>query len=246
MHSTGSSGGTGKTGGPGSDVRVAVLGAFQASTGDQARTAPTRQVARVGTILAGWPGQLVERDRIVHGVWGEHPPATAANTLQVHMSHLRRMLGAEVVRSTGPHYRLDVNPDAVDATRFDCLVMQAGHQRREGHAHQAAGILTQALALWRGTPYPDVLDPDLQARRARLAELRDQAREDLLDCRVATAEDEIEVAALVADARELVSRHPERDRGHIVLVRALERAGRVREADAARAEAKALGLAIAE
>jgi DNA-binding SARP family transcriptional activator len=156
------------------------------------------------------------------------------------------MLGAEVVRSKGPHYRLDVNPDAVDAMRFDDLVARAGQHRRDGDTHQAAASLAVALELWRGTPYPDVLDPDLQARRAKLTELRDQAREDLLDCRVATAADEIEVAAIVADARELVSRHPERDRGHVVLVRALERAGRTREAKVARADAAALGLAIAE
>src|SRR5262245_37236951 len=33
-------------------------------------------------------------DRLIDGLWGEHPPATAAKTVQVYVSRLRKMLGA--------------------------------------------------------------------------------------------------------------------------------------------------------
>jgi DNA-binding SARP family transcriptional activator len=221
-----------------------VLGPFQVCRDGGWEQPPTRQVGRVGTVLAGWPGQLVERDRIVYAVWGDQPPATAANTVQVHMSHLRRMLGRDAVRSQGAHYVLDVEPAAIDAESFVSHVHQANGHRQKGDTAVAAILLTTALDLWRGTPFPDIADPDLRARRARLTEIRDQAREDVLECRLAGAATAIDLSQIVAEARELVSRHPGRDNGHRVLVQALTKAGRPREAEAARAEAAALGLAI--
>ena len=36
-------------------------------------------------------GTVVSSDRLADLVWGEAPPPTAANTLQVHISYLRRL-----------------------------------------------------------------------------------------------------------------------------------------------------------
>lgn len=39
-------------------------------------------------------GRPVSVDRLIDGVWGEEPPDSAVNTLQVHISQLRRSLAA--------------------------------------------------------------------------------------------------------------------------------------------------------
>jgi hypothetical protein len=79
-------------------------------------------------------------------------------------------------------------------------------------------------------PYTGVDDPDLNARRARLVELREQAREDLLECRLELARDPRALALVIAHAKELVVEQPRRMRYHVLLVRALAAAGRPAEA----------------
>jgi DNA-binding SARP family transcriptional activator len=220
-------------------LEIAVLGAFQARVDGLWHQAPTRQVARVATILAGWPGEPVERDRIVAGVWGEKTPTTVTNTLQVHVSHLRRLIGKGTVRAQGTHYLLDLPPEAIDAEQLVEAVHEAARMRRREHYARAAELLAQATGLWRGTPFPDICDPDLEARRARLTELRDQAREDLVECRLELARDQYELADVVAEAKELVARQPLREKGHVLLVRALAAADRQGEASQAFEEAAA-------
>jgi DNA-binding SARP family transcriptional activator len=218
-------------------VQIGVLGAFHIQVGGKSQPEQSRQVGRVGTILAGWPGELIERDRIVAGIWGESVPKTVANTLQVHISHLRRSAGKNTVRCHGTSYMLNLLPEAIDAQQFVDAIADAARMRRRNHHARAVELLTYATNLWRGTPFPDVLDPDLEARRARLTELRDQAREDLLESRLELCRDAYELGDIVADAMELVSRNPLRERGHVILVRALAAADRPGEASAAFEEA---------
>src|SRR4051794_29341834 len=75
-------------------------------------------------MLALQPNATVSVDRLVEGLWGEEPPATAAKMVQLYVSQLRRLLagdGAEIV-THGRGYELRVPPDAVDAARFERLV----------------------------------------------------------------------------------------------------------------------------
>jgi DNA-binding SARP family transcriptional activator len=220
-------------------LRISVLGAFLVRRDGLWSPAPTRQVARVGTVLAGWPGETVERERIMAAVWGEKPPTTATNTLQVHVSHLRRLVGRDAVKSDGTGYSIEVPPEAIDAEQFVETVHEAARMRRRQHFARAAELLTEGLALWRGTPFPDIADPDLEARRARLSELRDQAREDLLECRLELATDAFDLGDVIAEAKELVSRQPQREKGHVLLVRALAAADRGGEASQAFEDAQA-------
>lgn len=214
-------------------VQFGALGPFQARVDGQWQSPPTRQIARVATMLAGWPGEVVEVTRLIDGVWGAKAPATVRNTLQVHVSHLRRMVGRSVVRSQGDGYLLDLAPEAIDVEQFVEAVHDAARLRRREHFARAGELLAHAVELWRGTPFPDVVDPDLEARRERLTELRDQAREDLLECRLELCRDGFSLADVVADAKELVARQPLREKGHVVLVRALAASDRPAEASAA-------------
>src|SRR3954454_4334179 len=72
-------------------------------------------------------------DRLIDELWGEHPPATAAKTLQAHVSRLRRALGDDgAIATRAPGYELKLDPGCLDADRFERLV-------GEGRSALAAG-----------------------------------------------------------------------------------------------------------
>src|SRR5690349_9990469 len=90
--------------------------------------------------------EAVSVERLVDELWGEEPPETARSALQVHVSQLRKALGADVVVRRGGGYALAVDPEAVDLVRFERLVARA----REARAAEAAGLYRDALSPWRG------------------------------------------------------------------------------------------------
>ena len=100
-------------------------------------------------LLALHPGEAMSADRLIEGIWGEEPPATAAKMLQVYISQLRKALatagagGAILTRAHG--YELRLEGDDCDALRFERLL--------------AGGAARQALALWRGPALADVVEP---------------------------------------------------------------------------------------
>src|SRR5919199_5289512 len=97
-------------------------------------------------------GRAVSTDRLIDALWGEHPPRTAATSLQNFVSQLRKLLGPDVLVTKPPGYALTVQPDAIDAGRFERLLAEA---RSERDPAARARLLAQALALWRGPPVPE-------------------------------------------------------------------------------------------
>src|SRR5215213_11198464 len=73
-------------------------------------------------ILVLRPNEAVLRDRLIEELWGDEQPETAEHALEVYVSKLRRTLGREVVATSAGGYALTVEPDAVDAIRFERLV----------------------------------------------------------------------------------------------------------------------------
>src|SRR5919198_2495115 len=69
--------------------------------------------------------EVVSAERLIDELWGEEPPETAANALQVHVSQLRKALGADVVVRRGAGYELAVAREAVDLGQFERLVANA-------------------------------------------------------------------------------------------------------------------------
>src|SRR6266536_2294662 len=68
-------------------------------------------------------GEVVSRDTIVDELWEEEAPATAIKVIQNAVSQVRRILpeGASLRTESGG-YALEVDPNAVDAPRFERLV----------------------------------------------------------------------------------------------------------------------------
>ncbi|RAY13761.1 AfsR/SARP family transcriptional regulator [Actinomadura craniellae] len=176
-------------------------------------------------LLALDAGEVVGVQRLIDELYGDDPPAEAANALQSQVSRLRRALGAGGLVEHGPTgYRLVAGPGAVDAHRFERLAGAGRRALAEGDPERAAALLRDALALWRG-PVP-------AAGAARLAELRLAAVEDRIDAELALG------AGDVAELRELVAAHPLRERPWGLLMRALDGTGRRAEALAVYAEAR--------
>ncbi|MEU8900242.1 BTAD domain-containing putative transcriptional regulator [Nocardia sp. NPDC048505] len=175
--------------------------------------------------LALQPGRAVPKTTLVDWIWGEQPPADVANALQALVSRLRRLLpdGSLDVQPGG--YRLTVEPDAVDAVRFERLLDQA----RGGGDAQQAELLAEALELWRGAPMQGVDLPDsavVDAVITRLEGLRLAALEDRYEAELRLGRG----ADLVAELTEAVTRNPVRERLVAALMQALAAAGRAAEA----------------
>src|SRR2546428_3128761 len=64
------------------------------------------------------PNRVVSRDHLIDALWGEVPPDTARNTLQAHVSHLRKLLPDGALETAPSGYRLVVDPETVDVFRF--------------------------------------------------------------------------------------------------------------------------------
>jgi predicted ATPase/DNA-binding SARP family transcriptional activator len=203
-----------------------MLGPFEVRTGDGVfADVPGARLRGLLIALALEPGHVVPKARLVDWIWGERPPSDAANALQRLVSRLRKALPEGSVEGQTNGYRLTVEPDAVDAVRFERLVGQAGND--EGP--RRVRLLREALALWRGAAMQDVGLPDsagFDAAVTRLEGLRLTAMEDRFDAEVSLGHG----AELVTELTDLVAAHPLRERLVAALMRALVAAGRDTEA----------------
>ncbi|GAA2317960.1 BTAD domain-containing putative transcriptional regulator [Nonomuraea roseoviolacea subsp. roseoviolacea] len=175
-------------------------------------------------LLALDAGRVVGADRLIDGLYGERPPEGVANALQSQVSRLRRALGRERVEFHPAGYLLAADPEDVDARRFTRLAAEARTALAAGDTLRAAGLLHDALALWRGAPLADV--PHAEPVVAALEELRLAAVEDRVQA-------DLELGRhreVVAELRQLTAAHPLRERPHAQLMRALYGSGRQAEA----------------
>ena len=146
-------------------------------------------------------------DELVEALWGDDAPPTATKALQVTVSRLRRALGpaADRLETAGGGYRLRVEPGELDADRFE----QACRRGGELPPREAAVVLREALALWRGPALADQrYEAWAQAEIRRLEDLRALAIEERVKADLALGEH----ARLVGELEALVAEHPHRER----------------------------------
>ena len=205
-----------------------MLGPLEVRTDDGGLAdVPGARLRGLLTALALRPDRVVPKASLVDWIWGEDPPADAANALQRLVSRLRKALPEGAIEGQPDGYRLRVAPDAVDAARFERLV-SAGQARTED-ASLRARLLREALELWRGAAMQDVGLLDSAAFDAaviRLEELRLTAAEERADAEITLGRG----AELVTELSDLVAAHPVRERLVAALMRALVSAGRDSEA----------------
>ncbi|MFE2642243.1 BTAD domain-containing putative transcriptional regulator [Streptomyces nigra] len=148
-------------------VRYRILGTTQALRPD-GRAVPLggARLRALLTVLALRAGRTVPVGLLADEVWGAEPPADATGALQALVGRLRRALGADAVRSEDGGYRLAAAPDDVDLHRFERLTGEGTRALADGDPAKAAGVLDDALALWRGPALADL--PDRTAEAARI------------------------------------------------------------------------------
>jgi predicted ATPase/DNA-binding SARP family transcriptional activator len=203
-----------------------MLGSFEVRTDDGVLAdVPGARLRGLLIALALEPGHAVPKATLVDWIWGERPPSDAANALQRLVSRLRKALPEGSVEGQTDGYRLTVEPDAVDAVRFERLVGRA----RNDEDPRRVRLLREALALWRGAAMQGVGLQDsaaFDAAVARLEGLRLTAMEDRFDAEVSNGHG----VESVAELTDLVAVHPMRERLVAALMRALVAAGRDSEA----------------
>ncbi len=203
-----------------------MLGSFEVRADDGVLAdVPGDRLRGLLIALALEPGHAVPKATLVDWIWGERPPSGAANALQRLVSRLRKALPEGLVEGQTDGYRLRVEPDAVDAVRFERLVGQA----RNDEDPRRVRLLREALALWRGAAMQDVGLQDSAAFDAavtRLEGLRLTAMEDRFDAEISLGHG----VDLVTELTDLVAAHPVRERLVAALMRALVVTGRDTEA----------------
>src|SRR4051812_1681208 len=163
---------------------------------------------RLACSAGGW-GSVGER---VEPLWESTPPSDELNALQSLISRLRRALPTPALIESGPGgYRLAVDPEAVDAIRFERLATQGRRRLRDGHPEEASTLLSEALELWRGTALTEVADsPYAMAWGQRLEKLRLTAIDNW-----ATASLQLgRHPEVVAELEDVIEAHPLRERSH--------------------------------
>jgi basic membrane lipoprotein Med (substrate-binding protein (PBP1-ABC) superfamily)/DNA-binding SARP family transcriptional activator len=212
-------------------MQFRVLGALEAGSGTAlVELGPPKQRA-VLAILLMHVGQIVPTERLIDLLWGEAAPRTAAHSIQIYVSELRRALeplaGRPLILTRQPGYQLDVPREDVDAWRFEQLVEEGLRQLDAGNPQAGTAQLRAALALWRGPAMSDFAYEEFaQPHIRRFHDVHLDAVEAL-----ATAELEvgkpIEAIALLEAA---IRQDPLRERSRELLMVALYRTGRHAEA----------------
>jgi DNA-binding SARP family transcriptional activator/tetratricopeptide (TPR) repeat protein len=204
-----------------------ILGALEAWDGDiPLALGGVRERSLLAVLLLN-ANELLPMDRLVDELWGEEPPKAAVKTVQVYVSRLRKLLGAQAIVTCPPGYRLQAHVDQIDLHRFERLAGEGRRALAAGDAATAGERLREALSLWRGAPLADfVYEPFAQPHVARLEELRLAAVEDRIDadlrCGLSTE--------LVGELQAVAARHPLRERLRGQLMLALYRSARQAEA----------------
>ena len=212
-----------------------LLGALEVAHDDDVVRIGSALQRRLLAVLLVHARTVVSADRLVDVLWGEQPPVDARQGLWTNVARLRRALpvrqdgdgdGSLLTRSPG--YLLDVEPEQVDAGRFEALAAAASQPRGRSAAPRRARSWTRRSGLWRGPALPGVRGGAVRRHRGGAAggataggdrrALRDRPR------RSETTHE------LVGRLRAYTRDHPFRERPRAQLMLALYRCGRQAEA----------------
>jgi basic membrane lipoprotein Med (substrate-binding protein (PBP1-ABC) superfamily)/DNA-binding SARP family transcriptional activator len=213
------------------DVVCRVLGSIEVGDGDVGvQLGPPKQRA-VFAILLLHPGEIVPADRLIELVWGEQPPRTAAHSIQLYVSDLRKALeaidGGPVIETRAPGYVLQVEIERIDARRFEALVLEGARALEGGDPTAAVAAFSEAIALWRGPPLSEfAYEAFAQPEIRRLEGLHLRAIEDLGAAELELGRPQEALAAL----ERAIEQDPLRERARELQMLALYRTGRHAEA----------------
>ena len=208
-----------------------VLGPLEVRDGDRILPLGGAKQRAALAILLLHHDQVVSRDRLVDGIWGDAPPASAAHTLETYISRLRKALHqdghAERLLTRAPGYLLVVDDGDLDLQRLEAHVDRGRRALAADDPEAASEELARGLALFRGAPLEDLAyAPFAQAELGRLDDLRATAHEQRIDADLALGRH----ADLIGELESLVADYPLREHAWGQLMLAEYRSGRQGEA----------------
>ena len=211
-------------------MRFRLLGPVEVRAGEDWRGIGAPKWRSVLAALLIHPGQIVSADTLIGELWRDEPPARAANLVSIYVLRLRRLMDdpdGHLLVTRAPGYLLRVAGDDTDALLFEAMVRDGRRAFAAGDPEGAARRLTEALGLWYGRPLADVPPtPLVEAEAERLSELRLGADELRITAELALGGHD----QAVAEVRRLLADHPLREGLWLLLMRALDGAGRHAEA----------------
>ncbi len=211
-------------------VRVEMLGPLRLLVGDEVVDVPGPKRRAVLALLAAAEGRAVATADILEALWPVGLPDSARATLQSHVSRLRGHLGPAAVLLEGLsgayRLRLDSSKGGTDLARARALLATA----TGADPAAARRLLGEARSLWRGVALAEFDDVGpLAALAVTLHALRDSVERAYATAAIdaGAADEAVEVAST------LVAADPLSETAVLILMRALDAAGRA--ADALRA-----------
>jgi DNA-binding SARP family transcriptional activator len=217
------------------EVGFGVLGPFEVTIDGETLDVGGPRLRTMLAMLTADAARVVSVSAFVRDLWGDEAPENADRTVRTYMSRLRKTLTPphrtntrpELITTKPPGYVLRLDPDALDAARFERLATTGRQALAAGRTSAASEHLVAALGLWRGVAYAEFGSVEaLRAEGMRLERVRNNAVQDRIDADLASGK----AAELIAELESLTSSFPGHERLWVQLMTALYRAGRQSDA----------------
>jgi DNA-binding SARP family transcriptional activator/tetratricopeptide (TPR) repeat protein len=222
------------------EIEFSVLGPPELRTvgRDPVTVSPQLWCVLVSLLVA--PNVAVSAEALIDRLWGDDPPAKARPTIRSYIWRIDRILaqaqnnaeqgGSPARVSRRAHgYALETDRHCVDLFRFRALKGRAESLAESGEVWQAAELLREAEAIWRGRALAGLPGDWIGRQRESLEEEHRAATFRRIELELALGRH----AALLAELAVLVDEHPLNEDLTMHWMKALFRTGR--QADALRA-----------
>src|SRR5688500_15277693 len=163
------------------ELTIRLLGSFDVIVaGESVAPAGAKRRALLA-LLALRTNEVVPVERLVDGIWGDDPPASAVNLVHTYVSLWRRVLddrlgagaGRRRLERVGAGYRLHLRPDELDLGEVSRLAVSGRAAVQQGRWVEAATLLDQARQIWGDEVLADLRGEPL---RAGLGPLEEEGR----------------------------------------------------------------------
>ena len=213
-----------------------ILGPIEVTAAGRSHSPGGRNARTVLLALILDVNHAVPIDRLIWAIWPDHPPETAVHTVRAIVSRLRTIVGGDRIVAVDHSYILRCDPGEIDAVVFERLVRRAA-ALVPTEPDEAAAIAAEAIELWRGEPFGDLVDAEFARWESmRLDEVRVRAMEVAYEADVTRGRSADVLPRLEVE----VEAAPYREHLWSLLMRALEAEGRRVEALEAYARAVAV------
>ncbi|MEV4761338.1 BTAD domain-containing putative transcriptional regulator [Micromonospora chokoriensis] len=208
-------------------MEIRVLGGLSVQLSTRTPRLGTPKQQAIFAMLTVQPGRLVTVDDLIDELWADRPPRSAIANVRTYAANLRRTfeaypVGRGAIERQRNGYRLAVDPERVDVFRFE-MERNAGREAlTAGRLDRALELLGSAVARWQGPMLAGVpLGPVLTSRTVAAEEQRLATTELLADAQLRSGRSDLTIPLL----REVIVRHPLRERAHVLLMQALHERG---------------------